>query len=93
MPHNQIRLIDLQPGDEGIICRIENETSEFERIRELGLSNGTPIRIIKLAPLGDPIEVKVRGTYLSIRKTMAEFIYIRKQHHKRRKRHRRHRLL
>lgn len=93
MQHNQIRLIDLQPGDEGIICRIEGEASEFERIRELGLSDGTPIRVIKLAPLGDPMEIKVRGTYLSIRKSMAENIYIRKQHHQRRKRHRRHRLL
>ncbi len=92
MPPIQMKLIDLQPGDEGIICRIEDETSEFERIREMGLSDGTPIRVVKLAPLGDPIEVKVRGTYLSIRKSMAEKIYIRRKHHQHRKRYRRHRL-
>jgi ferrous iron transport protein A len=93
MPPIQKRLIDLEPGDEGIICRIIDETSEFERIREMGLSDGTAIRVIKLAPLGDPIEIKVRGTYLSIRKSMAEKIYIRKKHYQRRKRHRHHRLL
>ena len=93
MPPEAIKLIDLLPGDEGIIWHIEDDANEFERIREMGLSDGTPIRLIKLAPLGDPIEIKVRGTYLTIRKSMAAKIYIRKKCQKRRNRFRYRRLI
>ncbi len=73
-------LIDLHPGDEAYISGFNNEDGAQSRLRELGLSDGTPLRVIKFAPLGDPIEIKVRGFYLSIRKSMARQIRVRRRH-------------
>jgi ferrous iron transport protein A len=71
-----INLSDLKPGDEATIHEMQNGASDNGRLRELGLSDGTPIRVIKLAPLGDPMEIKFRGYHLSIRKSMARRIRV-----------------
>ena len=47
-----------------------------ERLLEMGLTPGTPVRVIRCAPLGDPIEVEVRGTRLSLRKQEARGIRV-----------------
>ena len=44
------------------------------RLMEMGLTPGTPISVIRVAPLGDPIEIKVRGYRLSLRKQDATYI-------------------
>ena len=71
-------LVDLKPGDEATIDGIEAHTCGQDRIRELGLIDGTLLRVIKYAPLGDPMEIKVRGYYLSIRKSVARQIRVRR---------------
>ena len=73
-------LSELKPGDEATIHDIDNTISESGRLRELGLCDGTPLRVIKLAPLGDPMEIKCRGFHLSIRKSMARRIRVRCRH-------------
>lgn len=74
-----VNLSDLRPGDEATIYDMQNGVSDNSRLRELGLSDGTPIRVIKLAPLGDPMEIKFRGYYLSIRKSIARKIRVRRR--------------
>ena len=73
----EIKLADLKPGEEATICSLNEGSCGNDRLRELGLIDGTPLRVIKYAPLGDPIEIKVRGFYLSLRKSMASQIRVR----------------
>lgn len=76
---DESRLDALHPGDEATICGVNEEISGSDRLRELGLNDGTPLRVIKFAPFGDPMEIKVRGYYLSIRKSLACQIRVRKR--------------
>ncbi len=70
-------LADLKPGDEATIQDIDHSIEGQDRLREMGLNNGVVLRVIKFAPLGDPMEIKVRGYYLSIRKATARRIRVR----------------
>ena len=63
-------------GETVRIVRLHGEGAVKRRIMDMGLTKGTTVQIRKVAPLGDPIEVTVRGFELSIRKADAETIEI-----------------
>ena len=63
-------------GDTVIIVKLHGEGAVKRRIMDMGMTKGTEVHIRKVAPLGDPIEVTVRGYELSIRKADAEMIEI-----------------
>ena len=71
-------LNDLEPGEVAIITTIENDSSDINYLMELGIMEGTPVRFVKSAPFGDPIEVDLRGYHLSIRRSKAKSILVRK---------------
>jgi ferrous iron transport protein A len=71
-------LKDLKPGEEGTVISIGEKGPMRRRIMDMGVTPGTVIKVIKVAPLGDPIEVNIRGYELSLRKTEAENIQIQK---------------
>ena len=71
-----IYLSDLKKGDEGIIERFDDHNENLVRLGDMGLREGIAFRIVKFAPLGDPIEIKIRGFYLSIRKSQAKRIRV-----------------
>ena len=48
----------------------------FLRLREMGLLVGTSITLVRTAPMGDPIEIKVRGYHLTLRKSEAEHVLV-----------------
>ena len=48
----------------------------FLRLREMGLLAGTPITLVRAAPLGDPLEIKIRGYHLTLRKSEADHIFV-----------------
>ena len=58
------------------IVKLHGEGAVKRRIMDMGLTKGTEIHLRKVAPLGDPLEVTVRGYELSIRKADAEMIEI-----------------
>ncbi len=58
------------------VVKINGEGAVKRRIMDMGITKGTEVYIRKVAPLGDPIEVTVRGYELSIRKADAEMIYV-----------------
>ena len=60
-------LTDLSPGETGIILNIEADTTLSNRLRELGLLDGIAVRMVKMAPLKGPVEIKVHHSYLTIR--------------------------
>lgn len=68
---NTSTLDALPVGRSGRIVRLDLGPADSQRLMELGLTRGTPVTVVKLAPMGDPIEILVRGSYLSIRRTLA----------------------
>lgn len=69
-------LRDVSIGDTAKVVKLHGEGAVRRRIMDMGVTKGAEVYIRKLAPLGDPIEVTVRGYELSIRKTDAEFIEV-----------------
>jgi Fe2+ transport system protein FeoA len=69
-------LEQLNKGQSGVIVRM-NVTGEIKRrLLDMGLVKGTSIMVERVAPLGDPIEVKVKGYMLSLRKEEAKNIEV-----------------
>ena len=67
-------LRDIQIGETAKVTKINGEGKVKRRIMDMGITKGTEIFVRKVAPLGDPIEVTVRGYELSIRKNDADLI-------------------
>ena len=65
---------DLKPGESGVVCGFAPDAPP--RLLEMGLLPGTPVDVVRLAPLGDPMELRVRGYHLSIRQHEAALIEI-----------------
>ena len=63
-------------GDTSKVVKLHGEGAVKRRIMDMGITKGTEVHIRKVAPLGDPVEVTVRGDELSIRKADAEMIEI-----------------
>ena len=64
----QTTLDTLRPGDEATILDLEGDPETVERLMEMGLVSGTPLRVLKFAPLGDPVEIVVRGYHFTLRR-------------------------
>lgn len=71
-------LSSLTPGARGVVTEILVPVEHRARILEMGLLVGTPIELVRFAPLGDPVEIRVRGYNLSLRKHEADQIRVRK---------------
>lgn len=69
-------LQDLPIGQRARVDAVEGERAFRRRLLELGLLPGTEIRVLRLAPLGDPLELAVRGTRLSIRTQEARRVLV-----------------
>lgn len=69
-------LKEAKVGDTVRVVKLHGEGAVKRRIMDMGLTKGVDVQIRKVAPLGDPIEVTVRGYELSIRKADAEMIEV-----------------
>ena len=69
-------LKESKVGDTVRVVKLHGEGAVKRRIMDMGLTKGVSVQIRKVAPLGDPIEVTVRGYELSIRKADAEMIEV-----------------
>ena len=67
-------LKEVKPGTKVKVVKISGEGAIKRRIMEMGLTKGVEVFVRKVAPLGDPVEVTVRGYELSVRKADAELI-------------------
>ena len=70
-------LKDIKIGESVVVEKLHGAGAVKRRIMDMGITKGTEILVRKVAPLGDPIEVNVRGYELSIRKGNAEMIEVR----------------
>ena len=67
-------LADLPTGDTATVARFLTDQASHLRLMELGLIPGTQVRHVRTAPLGDPMEIEVRGYTLSLRRSEAAAI-------------------
>lgn len=58
----------LQPGDQGEVVRVKAQGPIRQRLLEMGFIRGALLRVEKLAPLGDPMELVIKGYHLSLRR-------------------------
>ena len=70
-----LKLSELRPGQQGVIMEFTNNQI-FIKLMEMGCVPGETILLEQIAPLGDPISVKVAGYRLSLRKNEAEHIFV-----------------
>ncbi len=70
-------LNDLKPGERGAITGYA-DTAPPTRLMEMGMLPGAVVEVVRLAPLGDPLDLKVRGYHLSIRRHEATMIHVEK---------------
>ena len=69
-------LKDVKVGESAIVVKVGGEGAIKRRIMDMGITKGTKILVKKVAPLGDPLELTVRGYQLSIRKEDAKKIIV-----------------
>ncbi len=69
-----VKLSDLPIGASAIVRELPK--SGMVRLREMGLLAGTRVTLVRCAPFGDPIEIKVRGYHLSLRKSEAAHVIV-----------------
>jgi ferrous iron transport protein A len=69
-------LSSMAPGSAGKVTEIKVPAANRPRLMEMGLLVGTPVELVRFAPLGDPVEIKVRGYHLTLRKHDADQIFV-----------------
>ena len=69
-------LKDAKVGDTVIVAKLHGEGAVKRRIMDMGITKGASVYVRKVAPLGDPVEVTVRGYELSLRKGDADMILV-----------------
>ena len=69
-------LAELQPGQRGTVAKVGGDADTARRLMDMGVIRGTTVEVVRKAPLGDPIEVRLRGFMLTVRRTEAEQITV-----------------
>ena len=71
-------LSELKPGEKGQIVKVGGASAIRRRIADMGVTTGSLVEVIRVAPMGDPIDVKIKGYHLSLRKEEASDIAVNK---------------
>ncbi|MGI6678008.1 MAG: FeoA family protein [Dehalobacterium sp.] len=71
---SKITLRDLAPGKKGRVSRVKGSGAIRRRLVEMGVAPGCEVIVERYAPLGDPVEIKLRGVHISLRKSEAEMV-------------------
>ena len=70
------RLVELKIGETGLIKKVEGEGRLRRRLLDMGVTPGANVYLRKKAPLGDPLEITIRGYELTLRKSEAELVFL-----------------
>ncbi len=76
MPSESQPLTSLKLGAAATVSHINLRPEQRGRLLEMGLLVGTPVQLVRFAPLGNPVEIKVRGYHLTLRRQEAEQILV-----------------
>lgn len=71
-----MKLSELKPGSKAKIVSLATKSGIKRRLQDMGVLPGEVVEVLKVAPFGDPVEVKVKGYSLSLRKSEAEDIEV-----------------
>ncbi len=71
-----VTLDKLAPGESGRVVRVHGRGAVRRRLVDMGLTSGAVIEVVKLSPLGDPVEYRLRGYHLSLRSSEARTIEV-----------------
>lgn len=71
-----MKLSELAVGASAVVREFPKNGAAFIRLREMGLIAGTRVTLVRTAPLGDPLEIKIRGYHLTLRKSEAEHVVV-----------------
>ena len=71
-----MKLSELAVGASAVVREFPKSGAAFIRLREMGLLAGTRLTMVRAAPLGDPLEIKLRGYHLTLRKSEAEHVLV-----------------
>jgi Fe2+ transport system protein FeoA len=69
-------LKDLEPGERGKIIKVTAGSVSYRRMLDIGIGKGVEVKVERVAPLGDPIEIVVKGCHISLRKTEAACVKV-----------------
>ncbi len=72
----QISLSQLAVGQAGRVEEIAGDGEIGQRLLEMGITRGVSVEVVRFAPLGDPIDIRIRGYHLSLRRHEAEVIKV-----------------
>lgn len=72
----EIKLSEITKNQVGIVKKVEGEGKIRKRLFDMGITPGVEVFLRKKAPLGDPIEINIRGYELTLRKKEAEYVLI-----------------
>ena len=70
------KLSETEPETEVFVKRVTGDKNLRKRIADMGIVKGTRIKVVRKAPLGDPVEFELKGYSLSLRKKEAENVYV-----------------
>lgn len=73
---NPQKLSDLPVGTRARVCRVTLAGTGRQRLLEMGLTPGAEFELVRFAPLGDPLEIRLRGYHLSLRRLEAESVEV-----------------
>ena len=71
-----IKLSELGVGASAVVREFPKTGSVSLRLREMGVLTGVTVTLVRTAPLGDPLEIKVRGYHLTLRRSEAEHVLV-----------------
>ena len=73
---SRVPLHELRVGQRGVVVRVGGKGRARQRMMDMGLVPGTEVKVVRVAPLGDPVEFEVKGYSLSLRKSEASEITV-----------------
>ncbi len=79
---SELTLNDLSKGDSALVVRINCVGATKRRLIDMGITPGVNVMLYRIAPMGDPLELKLRGYVLSIRRSEAKNIIVQKESRK-----------
>ncbi len=69
-------LTALSTGQRAVLRQLNVEPANRPRLMEMGLISGTTVELVRFAPMGDPVEIKVRGYHLTLRRHEADMLFV-----------------
>ena len=76
IPAVVVPITQLKPGRKGVVVRLDGDSGLRQHLLEMGFTKGTEVEFLRQAPLGDPIDLRLRGYRLSLRRVEASAVIV-----------------